>query len=65
MAQVGVRLPQCYLYPKFLDVVGSPERPAGRAQALPDRKRRPVALIVDDAASYEEVSASAPVSPPP
>ena len=23
MSQVGVRLPQCYLYPKFLDVVGS------------------------------------------
>ena len=23
MSQVGIRLPQCYLYPKFLDVVGS------------------------------------------
>ena len=31
MSQVGVRLPQCYLYPKFLDVVGAS---AGIAAAM-------------------------------
>ena len=30
MSQVGIRLPQCYLYPKFFGCCRQPERPACR-----------------------------------
>ena len=53
MAQVGVRLPQCYLYPKFLDVVGSLNDQLA-ALKLYQTENGLWRTIVDDAASYEE-----------
>ena len=53
MAQVGVRLPQCYLYPKFLDVVGSLNDQLA-ALKLCQTENGLWRTIVDDAASYEE-----------
>ena len=61
MAQVGVRLPQCYLYPKFLDVVGSLNDQLA-ALKLYQTENGLWRTIVDDAASYEEVSASAGIA---
>ena len=57
MAQVGVRLPEAYLYPKFLDVVGSlNEQLAGLK--LCQTENGLWRTILDDPESYEEVSAS-------
>ena len=53
MSQVGVRLPQCYLYPKFLDVVGSLNDQLA-ALKLYQTENGLWRTIVDDAASYEE-----------
>ena len=61
MAQVGVRLPQCYLYPKFLDVVGSLNDQLA-ALKLYQTENGLWRTIVDDVASYEEVSASAGIA---
>lgn len=61
MSQVGVRLPQCYLYPKFLDVVGSLNDQLA-ALKLYQTENGLWRTIVDDAASYEEVSASAGIA---
>ena len=61
MAQVGVRLPQCYLYPKFLDVVGSLNDQLA-ALKLCQTENGLWRTIVDDASSYEEVSASAGIA---
>ena len=57
MAQVGVRLPEAYLYPKFLDVVGSlnDQLAALKLCQTEDGLWR---TILDDPESYEEVSAS-------
>ena len=57
MAQVGVRLPEAYLYPKFLDVVGSlnDQLAALKLCQTGDGLWR---TILDDPESYEEVSAS-------
>lgn len=61
MSQVGVRLPQCYLYPKFLDVVGRLNDQLA-ALKLYQTENGLWRTIVDDAASYEEVSASAGIA---
>ena len=61
MAQVGVRLPQCYLYPKFLDVVGSLNDQLA-ALKLYQTENGLWRTIVDDETSYEEVSASAGIA---
>ena len=61
MSQVGVQLPQCYLYPKFLDVVGSLNDQLA-ALKLYQTENGLWRTIVDDAASYEEVSASAGIA---
>lgn len=58
MSQVGIRLPQCYLYPKFLDVVGSLNDQLA-ALKLYQTENGLWRTIVDDETSYEEVSASA------
>ena len=57
MSQVGVRLPEAYLYPKFLDVVGSlnDQLAALKLCQTEDGLWR---TILDDPESYEEVSAS-------
>ena len=61
MSQVGVRLPQCYLYPKFLDVVGSLNDQLA-ALKLYQTENGLWRTIVDDETSYEEVSASAGIA---
>ena len=57
MSQVGVRLPEAYLYPKFLDIVGSlnDQLAALKLCQTEDGLWR---TILDDPESYEEVSAS-------
>ncbi len=57
MAQVGLRLPQCYLYPKFLDVVGSLNDQLA-ALKLCQTENGLWRTILDDPESYEELSAS-------
>lgn len=61
MAQVGVRLPECYLYPKFLDVVGSLNDQLA-ALKLYQTENGLWRTIVDDPDSYEEISASAGIA---
>lgn len=61
MSQVGRVLPECYLYPKYMDVSGS------LAEQLAALKRYQTEnglwrTILDDAESYEEVSASAGIA---
>ena len=57
MSQVGYRLPECYLYPKYMDVAGSlsEQLAALKLYQTGDGLWR---TIIDDAESYEEVSAS-------
>lgn len=57
MAQVGVILPECYLYPKFLDIVGSLNEQLA-ALKMVQTKNGLWRTILDDPESYEEVSAS-------
>lgn len=57
MSQVGVRLPESYLYPKFLDVVGSLNDQLA-ALKLCQTENGLWRTILDDPESYEEVSAS-------
>lgn len=61
MSQVGIRLPQCYLYPKCLDVVGSLNDQLA-ALKLYQTENGLWRTIVDDETSYEEVSASAGIA---
>ena len=57
MSQVGVRLPEAYLYPKFLDVVGSLNDQLA-ALKLCQTENGLWRTILDDPESYEEISAS-------
>ena len=57
MAQVGVRLPECYLYPKYMDVAGSLSEQLS-ALKLVQTENGLWRTILDDPDSYEEVSAS-------
>lgn len=57
MSQVGVCLPQCYLFPKFLDVVGSLNDLLASVKLL-QTENGLWRTILDDPESYEEVSAS-------
>ena len=57
MAQVGVRLPEAYLYPRFLDVVGSLNDQLA-ALKLCQTGGGLWRTILDDPESYEEVSTS-------
>ena len=57
MSQVGVRLPEAYLYPKFLDVAGSLNEQLA-ALKLCQTENGLWRTILDDPESYEEVSAS-------
>lgn len=61
MSQVGICLPQCYLYPKFLDVFGSLNDQLA-ALKLYQTENGLWRTIVDDETSYEEVSASAGIA---
>lgn len=57
MSQVGKLLPEAYLYPKFLDVVGSLNEQLAALKLL-QTDRGLWRTIIDDQKSYEEVSAS-------
>ena len=61
MSQVGVRLPEAYLYPKFLDVVGSLNDQLAALKLL-QTENGLWRTILDDPDSYEEVSASAGIA---
>ena len=61
MSQVGVRLPEAYLYPKFLDVVGSLNDQLAALKLL-QTENGLWRTILDDPESYEEVSASAGIA---
>lgn len=57
MSQVGIVLPECYLYPKFLDVVGSLNEQLA-ALKLVQTEDGLWRTILNDEGSYEEISAS-------
>lgn len=57
MSQVGIVLPECYLYPKYLDVVGSLNEQLAALKLL-QTENGLWRTILDDEESYEEISAS-------
>ena len=57
MAQVGIVLPECYLYPEYLDIVGSSNEQLAALKLL-QTENGLWRTILDDEESYEEVSAS-------
>ncbi len=57
MSQVGLRLPEPYLYPKYMDVVGSLDEQLAALKLL-QTENGLWRTILDDPDSYEEVSAS-------
>ena len=61
MAQVGGVLPECYLYPRYMDVAGSlnEQLAALKTVQTQDGLWR---TVLDDADSYEEISASAGIA---
>ena len=61
MSQVGIRLPESYLYPKFLDVVGSLNDQLAALKLLQTGNGL-WRTVLDDPESYEEVSASAGIA---
>ena len=61
MSQVGARLPQSYLYPKFMDVLGSLNEQLSALKLL-QTDNGLWRTILDDQESYEEISASAGIA---
>ncbi len=61
MSKVGSVLPECYLYPKYLDVAGSlnDQLAALKTVQTQDGLWR---TVLNDEASYEEISASAGIA---
>ena len=61
MSQVGGVLPECYLYPKYMDVAGSLNEQLAALKTLQteDGLWR---TVLDDEESYEEISASAGIA---
>lgn len=57
MSQVGICLPECYLYPKYMDVAGSLNEQLSALKLL-QTENGLWRTILDDEDSYEEVSAS-------
>ena len=57
MSQVGKILPECYLYPKYLDIVGSINDQLAAVKNL-QTENGLWRTVLDDEDSYEEVSAS-------
>ena len=57
MSRVGICLPECYLYPRFMDVAGSLNEQLAALKLL-QTDRGLWRTILDDDESYEEVSAS-------
>lgn len=61
MSQVGHILPEAYLYPQFLDIVGSLNEQLSSLKAV-QTKDGLWRTILDDPDSYEEISASAGIA---
>lgn len=61
MSQVGARLPQAYLYPKFMDVQGSLDEQLAALKLL-QTDNGLWRTILDDEESYEEISATAGIA---
>lgn len=61
MSQVGIILPESYLYPKFLEIVGSINEQLAALKEL-QTENGLWRTILDDPESYEEVSASAGIA---
>lgn len=61
MSQVCARLPESYLYPKFMDVLGSLDEQLAALKHL-QTDQGLWRTILDDPSSYEEVSASAGIA---
>lgn len=61
MSQVGNILPECYLYPKYMDVAGSLNEQLSVLKTL-QTENGLWRTVLDDEESYEEVSASAGIA---
>lgn len=61
MSQVGGRLPECYLYPKFMDVAGSLNELLAALKTV-QTEGGLWRTVLDDENSYEEISASAGIA---
>ena len=61
MSQVGGILPQCYLYPKYIDVAGSLNEQLAALKVY-QTENGLWRTVVDDPESYEEISASAGIA---
>lgn len=61
MSQVENRLPECYLYPKFMDVVASLDEQLATLKTLQTDSGL-WRTVLDDEEAYEEVSASAGIA---
>lgn len=61
MSQVGRVLPECYLYPKYMDVAGSLSEQLSALKLL-QTENGLWRTLLDDPESYEEVSASAGIA---
>lgn len=61
MSKVGGLLPQCYLYPKYIDVAGSLNEQLAALKTV-QTENGLWRTVLDDEESYEEVSASAGIA---
>lgn len=61
MSQVGIVLPECYLYPQYLEIVGSLNEQLAALKLL-QTENGLWRTILDDPESYEEISASAGIA---
>lgn len=61
MSQVGSTLPECYLYPKYMEIAGSLSEQLAALKHL-QTENGLWRTILDDEESYEEVSASAGIA---
>lgn len=61
MSQVGGTLPECYLYPKFMDIAGSLNEQLAALKTL-QTENGLWRTVLDDPESYEEISASAGIA---
>ena len=61
MSKVGLILPQCYLYPQYLEIVGSLNEQLSALKGL-QTENGLWRTILNDEESYEEVSASAGIA---
>ena len=61
MSQVGGILPECYLYPKYIDVAGSLNEQLAALKTV-QTENGLWRTVLDDPESYEEISASAGIA---